>query len=141
MGFFFKWPFPFWHILWIFQDSFIFGEAATSHFFRVTTVTQHLLFRSSSFFWAAVFFEELLFQKSLFRNGHFSRAKLLPSSHFLRMWSYFGKLLLGTATFLAKELFRIKVSTDELLFQSRYFCIASTFSEKLHFGKVNFSEK
>ena len=37
--------------------------------------------------------------------------------------------------FLAEELLRIKIFTEELLFQSRYFSTASTFSGKLHFGK------
>ena len=35
----------------------------------------------------------------------------------------------------SEELFKIKISKKELLFQSRYFCTVSTFSEKLHFGK------
>ena len=39
------------------------------------------------------------------------------------------------------ELFRIKISTEELLFWSRYFSTGSTFSEKLHLEKDNFSEK
>ena len=35
----------------------------------------------------------------------------------------------------SEELFKIKISKKELLFQSRYFYTASTFSEKLHLGK------
>ena len=31
------------------------------------------------------------------------------------------------------NLLRIKISTEEFLFQSRYFCIATTFSEQIHF--------
>ena len=63
LDFFFKWRFPFSHMLRLFQDNFIFEEATSSYFFRVTISTQ-LLFRSSYFFRAVAFFEELLFQNS-----------------------------------------------------------------------------
>ena len=50
-----------------------------------------------------------------FQNTYFFGAKLLLSSHFLRTGSSLGQLLFGTATFLADELLRIKISTEELL--------------------------
>ena len=124
----------------LFQDSFIFGEAPSSHFFSVTASTQQLLFRSSCFFRESRFLKSSFFrtvtswQQLFFQNSYFFRAKLLPSNH-LRIGSSLGYLLFGTATFLAVELFRIKISTEELLFRSRYLYTASTFSEKLHFGK------
>ena len=121
-----------------FQDNFILGEATSSHFFRVTTSTQQSLFRSSYFFRTAAFFSffrTVTFSQELFsQKSFFFRAKLLQSSHFFRIGSSLQQLLFGTAIFL-EELFRIKISKKELLFQSRYFCTASTFSEKLHFGK------
>ena len=61
----------------LFQDNFILGEATSSHFFRVTTSTQQLLFRSSYFFRTAAFLsflrkvtfsQELFFQNSFFRS-------------------------------------------------------------------------
>ena len=126
-------------MLRLFQDSFIIGEATSSHFFRVTTSTQQLLFGSSYFFRAAAFFEELLFQKShlfaaviFFQNNYFFRVKLLSSSHFLRMGNPLGLLFFGTATFLAKDLFTIKISIEELLFRRGYFCTESIFSEEQH---------
>ena len=67
-----------------------------------------------------------------FQNSCFFRANLLPSSY---LGSSIGQLLFGAAVFLAKELFRIRISTEELLFRSRYFYTTSTFSEELHFGK------
>ena len=80
-----------------FQNSFNFGEATSSHFFRVSTSTQQLLLRSSyffratGFFWEALFSEHSLFSKQLFfQNNYFSRVKLLPSSHFLRIESSLG---------------------------------------------------
>ena len=122
----------------LFQDSFILGEATSSHFFRVTTSTQQSLFRSSYFFRTAAFFSffrTVTFSQELFsQKSFFFRAKLLQSSHFFRIGSSLQQLLFVTAIFL-EELFRIKISKKELLFQSRYFCTASTFSEKLHFGK------
>ena len=135
LGFFFKWPFPFSHMLLLFQDGFIFGEATSLHFFRVTTSTQQLLFRSSYFPTAATFLRSSFFKQLFFRNSYLFRAKLLSSSHFLKIGRSLGQLLCRTATFLAEDLFGIKISIEEAPFRSRYFYTASTFSEKLHFRK------
>ena len=119
LRFFFKWRFLFPHMLRLFQNSFIFREATYSHFFRVTTLTQQLLFRSSYFFRAAAFFEELLFQNShFFRSRYFFRIATFPSSYLLRRESSLGQLLFGTAYFLAEELFRIKISNKDYFFPS-----------------------
>ena len=48
-----------------------------------------------------------------------------------------GQLLFETAIFSAGELFTKKISIEELLFQSRYFCTASTVSGKLYDRKTN----
>ena len=64
------------------QDSFIFGEAASSHYFWVTTSTQQLLSRSNYFFTIATFFNQLLSQNShffaviFFESRSFSQTKL-----------------------------------------------------------------
>ena len=140
LGFFFKWRFPFSHKQQLFQDSFVFGEATSSHFFRVTTSTQQLLSRSSYFFRTAAFLRSsssrtVTFSQFLFQNSFFFRAKPLQSKYFLRIGSYLGQLIFEIAIFLAQELLRKKRSTEELLFQSRYFCTASSFSGNLHIGK------
>ena len=129
-------------MLRLFQDSFIFGEGTSSHLIRPTASTPQLLFQSSCFF------EELLLQnrhssQHIFsQNDYFFRASPLPSSHFLRLGSSLGQSHYKTATFLTEGIFRIKISIEELLFRTRYFCTASTFSDELHFGKkTNFSEK
>ena len=129
---FFKQRFTFSHMLPLFQDNFILVEANSSRFFRVTTSTQQLLFWGSS--------EQLLFspfsEQSLFCRSCFSfffGAKILQNSHLLRIGGSL-QLLFGIA-FFSEELLRIKISKKELLFQSRYFCTASTFSGKLCFGK------
>ena len=117
--FFFKERFPFLHMLRLFQGNFIFGEATSSHFFRVTTSTQQLLFRSSYFFRTAAFFSifrAVTFSQQLFfRNSFFFRAKLLQISQFLRIGSSLWQLLFGTAIFFLEELFRIKISNIGLL--------------------------
>ena len=106
-----------------FSEQFYFWKIYFFKLFQgnyfVTTVT----FSEQLFLRSSCFFEELFFQK------------LLASSRFLRIESSSAQLLFGTATILAEELFRIKISTAELLFPSRYFCTALTFSEKLHFRK------
>ena len=120
----------------LFQNNFILVEATSSLFFRVTTSTQQLLFWGSYFFRTAAvfsFFRTVTFSQELFfQNSFFFGAKILQNSHFLRIGGSLQQLLFGTAIF-SEELFRIKISKKELLFQSRYFCTASTFSEKLHF--------
>ena len=101
-----------------------------SYFFRAAISSKQLLFLRSSFFRTVISRQQLFFQKS-----YFFRAKLLSSSHFLKIRISLGQLHFGTATFLAEKLFRTKISTVELLFRRWYFCTASTFSEELHFGK------
>ena len=101
LRFFCKCGFPFSYMLQLFQNSFIYGEATSSHFFRVTTSTQQLLFRSSYFFiaaafWGAPFSEQSLLSKQFFffriatfseinlqRVGTFWEKEVLQSSYFL----------------------------------------------------------
>ena len=123
-----------------------FFQLAISLLAYVTTFSGQLYFRRNYFFTlfqsncfraGAVFsfFRTVTFSQELFfQNSFFFGAKILQSSHFLRIGSSLRHLLFGN-TILSEELFRIKISKKELLFQSRYFCTASTFSEKLYFGK------
>ena len=89
------------------------------------------------------FFRTITSSQQIFlQNSYFFRAKLLASSHHLRIGSSLGQLIFGAATFLVEEFFRVEIFAKELLFRGRYFCTVSTFSEELHFEKkVNFSEK
>ena len=61
-----------------------------------------------------------------------------PSLLGLRIGSSSEQLHFETATFLVEELFRIEISTEELLFWTRYFGTILTLSEKLHFWKSCF---
>ena len=122
-------------MLRLFQDNLIFGEANSSHFFEVTASTQELIFSELLYLQNSYFFlRRSLFrtvtssQQLLFQNNCIFRAKLQSSSHFLKTGSSLGQLLCGKATFLVEKMFRIKISTEELLFRSRYFRTASAYS-------------
>ena len=115
--------------------------------FRVTTLTQQLLFLGSHFFRASACFEELLFQNShfiaavifsqqlLFQSETSTEQPLLENRKFFRVVTFRNNYLFGGGIVWNN------VSTEELLFRSRYFCTASTFSEELHFGKKLISQK
>ena len=74
--------------------------------------------------------------------------KRLPRSHPLTVGSCLRLLLFGIVLFLAEELFRIKIYTEEVLFRSIYFYTAYqlfqksyilvTFTEEIHNGKLHF---
>ena len=71
-----------------------------SHFFKLITWTQQVLFQSSNFFRAAPFFLSYYFfraiissQLLLFQNGHYFITKVLPSSYLLKIGSCFRQLL------------------------------------------------
>ena len=106
----------------IFQSEYL--DTNNSYIFGAAIFLEQLLFllfQKSHFFAAVIFSEQLLFQSEnsteqpLLENKKFFMAVTFRNSYF--------------------SLFRIKISKKELLFQGRYFCTVSTFSEKLHFGK------
>ena len=129
-------------MLQLFQDNFIFAEATSSYFFRVTTSTQQLLFRSSYFFRAAAFFSffrTVTFSQQLFfQNSFFFRATVLQSSHFLRIRSPLWQLLFGTAVF---SLFKIKISKKSCFFKAGTSAQYQLFQKSYILEKANFSEK
>ena len=119
-----------------FWRSYLFTLFQSNYFDTTVTFRSMYFFRAAAFLRSSLFLEQSLFSKQLsFQSSYFSRAKHLPSGHFLRIESSSWQLLFRTATILAVVLFKIKISTEELLFPSRYFCTGLTFSEKLHFGK------
>ena len=121
----------------LFQDNFILGEATSSHFFRVTTSTQQLLFRGSYFFRTAAvfsFFRTVTFSQELFfQNSFFFGAKILQSSHFLRIQSSLQQLLFGTA--FSEELFRIKISKKRATFSKQVLLHSINLLRKATFWK------
>ena len=109
-----------------------------SHFFRVTTSAQQLLFRSSYFFRDATYLWSVLFQNShhfaafifsFFRIATFSEQNFYQkaSSSSLR------QVLFEHLTFLIKKLFRH--------FQERYFFEPGNSAQHQIFQKSYFSEK
>ena len=123
---FFKWRFPS-HICCNFFKC-RFPSRISCNFFKTTLILEKLLFqhKSSCFFWETPFSEHSLICSSyFFKIAAFFNRKLLPSIHFLRIGSSLRQLLVGTATFLAEDLFRIKITTKHVY---RYFCAGSTFS-------------
>ena len=106
----------------------------TKVFFFGAGISSELLFKELPFS------EQLLLSNShFFQNSYFFRAKLLPSSHFLRL----GQVLFRRPTFLVEKLFRRVTFWKKLIFRKiniphclffldSYFSIAVTFSEELH---------
>ena len=100
-------------MLRLFQDNLMFGEATSSHFFRVTISAQQLLFRRSYVFSAAAFFKS-----SLCRTVTSSQPLFFQNSYFFSA-----------------------ISKEEVLFRSSCFCTTSAFSEKKKLQKSFFLEK
>ena len=132
----------------LFLDNFILIEATSSHFCRVTTSTQQLLFRGSYFFRTAAVLSFFTFsEQSFFRRSYFFKiASFSERKFYTAGTSWEQKVLYGSyfseQLFFSEELFRIKISKKELLFQSRYFCTnlfrKGTFWKRLIFQKINF---
>ena len=113
-------------------------KATSSRFFRVTTSTQQFLFWGSYFLIrgaAFSFFRTVTFWQELsFLNSFFFGAKILQSSHFLRIGNSSRQLLFGTAVF-SEEMFRIK------LYKKSYFFKAGTSVQHQPFQKSYVSQK
>ena len=113
-----------------FQDSFIFGETISSHFFRVTTSTQQLLFRSSYFFSAVPFLRRSFFRTVTYlQQSFFSEYLLLENRWFFRAFTFAEELLFQKANFRKSNI------PHCLLFQNSYFLIVATFLKELTFLK------
>ena len=108
--FFLKWQFPFLYMLRLFQDSFIFGEANSSHFFRVTISTQELLFASSYIFRAAAFLWSFFsrtvtsLQQFFFENSFFSE-QYIKKSYFFKAGTFTQYQLFQKSYFLKNTIF------------------------------------
>ena len=128
----------------ILSDSFIFGKATSSQFLRETffKVSQELLFRSSSFFRADAFFEELLFLNSYFFPAFFPPEYLLVQSETSTQEPNLeNRKFFSAVTF--QNSYPQKTSTEELLFR-RYDVLLHNinfFKRKQDFEKGYFSRK
>ena len=80
LEFFFKWRFPFSHMLRLFQDSFTFESNC---FYATVTFSEQLHLQSICFFWGASFSEQ-----SLFRSSYFLRETTFLERNFYRAASF-----------------------------------------------------
>ena len=131
----------------LFQDNFILVEATSSHFFRVTTSTQQLLFRGSYYFRRGAvfsFFRTVTFSQELsFQNNFFFGAKFLQSSHFLRIESSLRQLLFRTAIFFGgtvydKDIYKRATFSKQVTLHKINLFRKATFWKKLIFQEINF---
>ena len=131
----------------LFQDKFIFVEATSSHFFRVTTLTQQVLFWGSCFFRTAAvfsFFRTVAFSQELFfQNSFIFEAKILQSSHFLRIESSLRQLLFRTAIFFGgtvydKDIYKRATFSKQVTLHKINLFRKATFWKKLIFQEINF---
>ena len=106
-----------------------------SNYFDTTVTFSGQLFLQNSFFFA-LFYEQLLFRRSyFFRIASFLERNFYRAGFFWEFEVLYGSYF-SEQLFYPEELFRIKISKEELIFQSRYFCTVSTFSEKIDFWKA-----
>ena len=135
-------------LIWHIFSNGDFPSCICCDFLR-TALSLEKLLRSNYFDTTVTFSEELFLQRiGFFLQASFSEQALLCSSYFFqssyflrvkrRIGSSLGKLLFRKATFLVEELFRMKISTEELLFWSKHFCF---FRSATFWKKASFSEK
>ena len=123
----------------LFRTALLFVEATSSHFFKVTTLTQQLFCRSCHFSRAVTFSEELLFQNNFFFLGiaSFFRVKLLLSSHFLRKSSFSGQLLCRNSYFVRSVTLPELLLWEELV-RNKDIHIKAAFSNQVLLHSINF---
>ena len=120
----------------IYSDSFIFGKATSSHFFRIAffKVSQELLFLSSFSseqlpFQRSSFFRTVTFSQHISQNSYFFRVKLLSRNHTLRIGNSLVQLPFGTP------------SHRRHLHKSYFFEADSSAQHQLFFKKKRFWKK
>ena len=124
----------------------IFRAALFSEELLPQTSSKQLLRYNSYFFRAAVSSEQLLslrsscFRTVILQRSNFSEQLLFQSETsaeqpHLENIKFFRAVTLRNSYFWVGKLSRVKISTEEQFFQSRYFCAVLNFSEELHFGK------
>ena len=124
-----------------FWGNCFFSLLQSNYFDLIAIFPEQLFLQCCYFIWGVSFFRTVTSsQQPFFQNSYFfSRAKLLPSSHFLRIGSSLGQVLFRTPTFLVQKLFKIKTFSEEVLFQPG--TSAQLFQKSYYFEKANFSEK
>ena len=114
-----------------FSDSFIFGKATSSHFFRITffKLPQELLFQTSSFLRAASFFE-------IFRNSHFFSAFFF---FFFRIAAFSDRNFCRETTPQEQEILQRSYLLEQISTEDIY--RRATFSKQILLHNINFFKK
>ena len=130
----------------LFQDNFLLGEATSSHFFRVTTSTQQLLFWDSYFFRTAAFFPffrtvtflQEFQDKDIQKRANFLKQLLLHNMNFFRKDRFWKKLIFQKSNIpqYIPPFFWKAAFLERLLLQKTLPSITATFSEELLFYNV-----
>ena len=108
-----------------------------SNCFGTTVTLSEQLFLQSSCFFKELRFRKILFLASIF----FSEYLIFQSENstkqaLLENRKFFRAVTFRNSHILAEELIRTKISAEELLRRSGYYCTESAFSEELHFRKI-----
>ena len=131
----------------LFQNNFVLVETTSSHFFRVTTSTQQLLFPGSYFFRTAPvfsFFRTVTFwQELFFQNSFFFGAKILlfQSSHFLRKGSSLRQLHFGVAIFFRRNCLGWRYLRKSYFFKAGTSAQHQPFQKSYNLEKTDFFRK
>ena len=140
-----------------FQDSFIFGEATSSHSFNYfdTAVT----FSEHRFLQSSCFFKELCFRKShflvtvifleylIFRNETSTQQPLCENRKFFRAITFRNSYFFGGVIAQSKDIYRraplieAGTSAQHQLFQKSYIFKKPTFPEEPPFQSGNFFKR
>ena len=126
-----------------FGTSYFFTLFLSTYFDTTVTFSGYLFLQNSCCFVLFHLFRTVTFSQDLFfQNSFFFGAKILQSSHFLRIQSSLQQLLFGTA--FSEELFRIKISkkratfSKQVLLHSINLFRKGTFLEKTDFSENQF---
>ena len=134
------------------QDSFIFGEATSTHFFQVTISTQQLFsncfwssffFRAVAFFWGATFSEQALFcisyffRIATFQSKRSTEQALLENRNFFRTVTFRNSYLFGGEFVKNKDIYRSATFSKQVLPHTINFSWRATFWKKVIFQKSN----
>ena len=117
-----------------FGTSYFFTLFLSTYFDTTVTFSGYLFLQNSCCFVLFHLFRTVTFSQDLFfQNSFFFGAKILQSSHFLRIQSSLQQLLFGTA--FSEELFRIKISKKRATFSKQVLLHSINLLRKATFWK------
>ena len=128
-------------MLQLFPESFIFGEATSSHFFRETISTQQLFYRNSCFFRTTAFeqsfFRSYFFKIASFQSKNSSEQTFLENRKLFRAVTFRNNYLFGGGIVQNKDIYRRATFSKQVLLHSISIFRKATFWKKLISQKSN----